>query len=59
MNASDVYVKFFPGNDQWGVCGANLPAPAVWALHDEQYDAMAAAQELASDFGVDYVGVKS
>lgn len=49
---STVYVR--PGNEsgQWAVCGANLPAPGCWSLHDSEGEARTEAEGLAADFGV-------
>lgn len=51
-DASTVYVRFSAGNSQWAVCGANLPAPGCWSLHDSEGEAREEAEALASDFGV-------
>lgn len=52
MDKSTVYVRFSRPNNQWVVCGANLPTPGCWSLHDSEGEARAAAEELAADFGV-------
>ena len=50
-DASTVYVR--PANDgQFAVCGANLPAPGCWSLHDSEGEAREEAESLAADFGV-------
>ena len=50
-DASTVYVR--AANDgQFAVCGANLPAPGCWSLHESEGEAREEAESLAADFGV-------
>jgi hypothetical protein len=50
-DASTVCVR--PANDeQFAVCGANLPAPGCWSLHDSEGEARVAAEALAAGMGV-------
>jgi len=55
-SANDVYVTFLSGQQQWAVCGANLPAGSCWSLHDDSSQAQDEAVALADDFGVRFVG---